>query len=101
MVEPHHASWFVYVIRLADRFSQADRDELMDGLRKEGIGCNPYFVPIHLQPFIREMLGTKPGDFPVTEAVAARTVALPFFADLSEPQVARVKEVLCKLLKKR
>jgi perosamine synthetase len=90
MVEPSTASWFVYVIRLADRFSQVQRDAVMDRLHQAGIGCNPYFVPIHLQPYIREMLGTKEGDFPVTERIAARTIALPFFANLSGQQVARV-----------
>ncbi len=92
------ASWFVYVIRLADRFSQADRDTVLAHLRAGGIGCNPYFVPIHLQPYIRKMLGTKEGDFPVTEAVAERTIALPFFAGLSEDQVQAVKKALTSAL---
>lgn len=93
-----NASWFVYVIRLADRFSQADRDAVMDRLRKAGVGCNPYFVPIHLQPYIQEMLGTKRGDYPVTEAVAARTIALPFFAGLTEAQVQTVAKALKSVL---
>jgi perosamine synthetase len=98
MTQPQQASWFVYVIRLADRFSQADRDAVTDRLHKAGIGCSPYFVPIHLQPYVTELLGTKAGDFPVTERVAARTIALPFFADLSERQVRRVKDVLLKAI---
>jgi perosamine synthetase len=92
------ASWFVYVIRLADRFSQADRDATLAHLRKSGIGCNPYFVPIHLQPYIRKTLGTKEGDFPITEAVAARTIALPFFSGLTEDQVQAVKKALTSAL---
>lgn len=77
-------SWFVYVVRLADRFGRDERDRLMAGLRQRGIGCNNYFTPIHLQPFYRELLGTKEGDFPVTEHVADRTVALPFHNNLPE-----------------
>lgn len=88
------ASWFVYVIRLADRFSPADRDAVMDRLKKAGIGCNPYFVPIHLQPFVMELLGTRAGQFPVTERIAARTIALPFFAGLTEAQVRTVAQAL-------
>ena len=100
MTQTRLASWFVYVIRLADRFSQADRDATMDRLRKAGIGCNPYFVPIHLQPYVMEALGTRAGDFPVTERVAARTIALPFFANLSQRQVHRVKEELLKAIRR-
>lgn len=94
MNEPETASWFVYVIRLADRFTQAQRDALMAHLRAAGVGCNPYFVPIHLQPYVRKLLGTKEGDFPVTERLAERTMALPFFANMTQPQVRRVRQAL-------
>ena len=101
MAQPDSASWFVYVVRLADKFSQADRDAVIDTLRRQGIGCSNYFVPIHTQPYVMDMLGTKPGDFPVTERIAARTIALPFFANLSSQQARRVKEALCGALRGR
>ncbi len=88
------ASWFVYVIRLAERFSGDDRDAILAHLRSKQVGCNNYFVPIHTQPYVEEMLGTAEGDFPLTEALAARTIALPFFANITESQIARVKDVL-------
>jgi len=87
-------SWFVYVIRLADRFSRDQRDSIISAMRDQGIGCNPYFVPIHLQPYIRKTLGTREGDFPQTERIAARTIALPFFAGMNESRVRRVRDVL-------
>jgi len=77
-------SWFVFVVRLADRFTQDERDAVLDHLRGEGIGCSNYFSPVHLQPFYRERFGYEGGDFPVTEKVAARTIALPFYNRLSE-----------------
>ena len=94
MAEPAAASWFVYVIRLSDDFTRERRDAVLDHLKANGVGCAPYFTPIHLQPYIMESLGTRPGDFPVTERVADRTLALPFFANLRLRQVTRVKEVL-------
>ncbi len=94
MVERDRASWFVYVIRLADEFDAAARDAVLAYLRDRGIGCNNYFVPCHTQPYIRETLGTREGQFPQTERIAARTIALPFFSNLGESQVARVREAL-------
>lgn len=94
MADRDRASWFVYVVRLADRFSRSDRDAVMQRLRAEGIACRDYFAPIHLQPFIRERLGTASGDFPRTEHVAARTLALPFFGSISQRQVRRVRDAL-------
>jgi len=83
-------SWFVYVIRLADEYSQADRDRMIEGLRNQGVGCSNYFSPIHLQPFYRRQFGFARGDFPVTERVAERTIALPFFSRMGEDDVRRV-----------
>ena len=94
-------SWFVFVVRLADRFSQAERDKLLASLREQGIGTNNYFAPVPLQPFYREQFGYKPGDFPVTDRISARTLALPFYNRLTpEDQdlvVACLKKALTQL----
>ncbi|SFR18056.1 DegT/DnrJ/EryC1/StrS family aminotransferase [Desulfoscipio geothermicus] len=90
-------SWFVYVVRLDP---EIDRDTVMRELTGRGIGCRAYFQPIHLQPFYRKAFGYKPGDFPVTEAAAVSTLALPFHNNLSEDEidyvVTNLKEVLSK-----
>ena len=83
-------SWFVYVVELDASFAREDRDAILTGLREREIGCSNYFTPIHLQPFIRERLGTGEGDFPVTEQVSDRTLALPFFSNLGEDEVETV-----------
>lgn len=87
-------SWFVFVVRLADRFTRADRDRTLAALAERGIGCRDYFQPIHLQPFICDLLGTKRGDFPVTEAVGDRTISLPFFPQMRHGDVERVAEAV-------
>jgi perosamine synthetase len=96
-----HMSWFVFVVRLNDLFEPGDRDEVINGLRAEGIGCNNYFPPIHLQPYVAKTHGFKPGDFPICEYVAARTLALPFFGSMTTRQIDRVCEVLDKTLEKQ
>jgi perosamine synthetase len=80
-------SWFVYVIRLCDPYGPKERDRIMVGLRRHEVGCSNYFPPIHLQPFYRQKFGFAPGDFPVTEAIAGRTIALPFFTRMEPTQV--------------
>ena len=88
-------SWFVYVIRLAKGIN---RDRVMEFLRSEGVGCRPYFPPIHLQPFYREMFGYQPGDFPITERVSSSTVALPFHANLTEEEIDYVVDSLARAI---
>jgi len=91
-------SWFVYVIRLAEHYSREDRDGILEKLRDSGIQCSNYFTPIHLQPFYQQF-GHVPGDFPVTEHVSERTIALPFFNNLEEAQVENVVQQLKQFLK--
>jgi len=86
-------SWFVYVIRLQRGI---DRNKVIKFLRENGIECKPYFTPIHLQPFYRKMFGFREGDFPKTEEVSGRTIALPFFNNLKEEQIEYVIERLKK-----
>ncbi|HEX8913845.1 MAG TPA: DegT/DnrJ/EryC1/StrS family aminotransferase, partial [Humisphaera sp.] len=95
-----HMSWFVFVVRLNDLFGPTDRDEVMKALRADGIGCNNYFPPIHLQPYMAEKFGFKPGDFPVTEYVASRTIALPFYTQMTERDVGHVCDALEAILEK-
>ena len=73
---------------------EIDRDRVLEGLAARGIPARPYFSPLHLQPFYRERFGFKPGDFPVTERVAASTLALPFSSRLPDDDVAYVAEML-------
>jgi perosamine synthetase len=91
-------SWFVFVVRLTDQFDAGDRDRMIKHLRAQGIGASNYFPPIHLQPYIREQLRTKAGDFPICEYVASRTIALPFYTRMIEQQVHRVCDTLDRVL---
>ncbi len=84
-------SWFVYVVRLERGI---DRNKVIKYLNDEGVQCKPYFTPIHLQPFYKKMFGFKEGDFPITEDVSGRTIALPFFSNLKEEQIDYVVEKL-------
>jgi perosamine synthetase len=89
-------SWFVYVVRLKG-CDRAGRDDVLRTLRSGGIACSDYFSPLHLQPHIQR-LGHQEGDFPVTEAVAASTIALPFYTNLQPEQIRRVSDGLRRAL---
>ena len=84
-------SWQVYVVQVQEG---VDRDAVMNRLSAAGIGCRPYFTPIHLQPFYVEQFGYQPGDFPVAEQVGQQTIALPFFNNIREQQV----DLVCREL---
>jgi len=69
------------------------------GLRERGIQSKPYLPAIHLMSFYRERFGHREGEFPVCEDVAARSVALPFFPEMTHAQVEEVAEGLIGVLR--
>jgi perosamine synthetase len=87
--------WFVFVVQVPHGH---DRDEVIRGLRERGVQAKPYLPAIHLMSFYRERFGHRAGEFPVCEDVAARSVALPFFPQLTEGQVSEVTEALRSVL---
>jgi len=95
-------SWFVYVVILDKKFAGEKRNMVIKKMAEKGIQCSNYFQPIHLQPFYKNEFGYKEGDFPVTEDIGKRTLALPFFNDLKENEidfiVKNLKEVLNELI---
>lgn len=96
-VAPHttRVSWFVYVIRLP---SSTHRDQLSRLLLEKGIPSRPYFAPIHLQPFMADRFGYQEGDFPITEDLGRRSLAIPFSGVMNEDEVDYVCQAIHKAL---
>ena len=90
-------SWFAYVIQLAEYFTRQDRDRVWQGLLDRGIGVGRYFAPLHNQPVLQGRY-RQSGSLSVTESVASRVLALPFFLGMTETEVDEVCATLTKLL---
>jgi len=71
------------------------RDKVMHYMLDCNIEVKPYFPSVHL---MKCMSGYKPGDFPISEEISRRTLAIPYFADMSESEVDEVCRVLKQAL---
>jgi perosamine synthetase len=87
--------WFVFVVQLP---RQLDRGRTVTALARAGVQSKPYLPAIHLMSFYRERFGHREGEVPVCEGVAARSLALPFFPEMTEGQVARVARELAAIV---
>jgi dTDP-4-amino-4,6-dideoxygalactose transaminase len=85
-------SWFGYVVRFNKKIN---RDALAKRFEERGVHVRPYFLPIHLQPYMAERFGYREGDFPVTEDLGRRGLALPFSSVMTEEQV----ELVCNAIR--
>jgi perosamine synthetase len=84
-------SWFVYVVRLPQ---PVDRDRVQAALARRGIATGRYFAPIHLQPAWRAHPSASQITLPLTESIACRTLAIPFFNRITPSQQGEVAAAL-------
>jgi len=74
------------------------RDRVLEGLRKAGIGAMVHYpVPLHLQKVYRD-LGYRRGDFPVAEAVAQEVLCLPIYPHMTDRHIHSVASTLKRLV---
>jgi perosamine synthetase len=92
-------SWFVYVVRLADNLAgrvgdSGTRDRVQNALARRGVAAGRYFAPIHQQPAWRARPSSVAAKVPITEMIAPRTLALPFFNRITPAQQEEVAAAL-------
>lgn len=85
-------AYHLYVVRLSNR------DAAFAELRRQGIGVNVHYVPVHLHPFYRKRFGTVPGLCPIAEEAYRHIVSLPIFPNLRPEEQVRVIATLAMLL---
>jgi UDP-4-amino-4,6-dideoxy-N-acetyl-beta-L-altrosamine transaminase len=71
--------------------------QVFDELRKNDLGVNVHYIPVHTQPYYQSM-GFKPGDFPNAESYYSRAMSIPLFHGLSIEMQDQVVDVINKVL---
>jgi dTDP-4-amino-4,6-dideoxygalactose transaminase len=66
-----------------------------------GIGTTFHYLPLHLAPVGRTLLGYKPGDFPVTESASGRLLRLPIYPALTEQEQTFIIEMMYAFFKRQ
>jgi len=75
-----------------------ERDKLIEYLNAAGIGTGIHYpIPVHLQAPYRA-LGYREGNFPISENVAARTLSLPMFPQLTAEQQQRIADTVTEFI---
>ena len=66
-------------------------------MRKNNIGVNVHYIPIHLQPFYKRLNFNK-GDFPVAEAYYDSTISIPLYPNISQASLNKVSRTLSEAI---
>jgi len=79
-------SWHLYVVKIMNR------DEVIEKLKDEGIGCSVHFIPIHKHPYYKQRYNYKDEDYPVANKVFESSLSLPIYPDMSDEEIKFVIE---------
>ena len=88
-----YSSFHLYVVRLPIKIIKIEKDRIVNLLRESGVGVNIHYIPVHTQPYYRE-LGFVEGTFPQAEKYYAEAMSLPIYPTLTEEQLGHVVECL-------
>lgn len=87
--ETRHA-WHLYMLRLhLDRLT-IDRSRFIEELRRWNVGASVHFIPLHTQPYYRDLYGFAPEDFPVAWEEYQREISIPIYSRMSDDDVEYV-----------
>jgi dTDP-4-amino-4,6-dideoxygalactose transaminase len=96
--DPKAHAWHLYVIQLLDS-AGVSRDEFIEKMAEEGIGCSVHYIPLHLHPYWSETYHLNPGDYPRSLRVFERAVSLPLYTRMTDEQQDRVINCVRALIK--
>jgi perosamine synthetase len=85
-----HVSWHLYTVQIDFAALEKSRSEVMNELRQKGIGTQVLYIPVHLQPWYRNMYGYEQGKCPVAESYYTRALSLPLFPAMSDNDIQKV-----------
>jgi dTDP-4-amino-4,6-dideoxygalactose transaminase len=84
------SAWHLYVIRVDEAITGISRDEVINELKRRGIGTSVHFIPLHRHPFYAGKYGYKPEDLPVAHREFGKYLSLPLFPGMSDVEIEHV-----------
>ncbi|SNC66935.1 UDP-4-amino-4,6-dideoxy-N-acetyl-beta-L-altrosamine transaminase [Marinobacter sp. es.048] len=88
-----YSAFHLYVIRLKLGEINTSHVDVFEALRAKEIIVNLHYIPVHTQPYYREM-GFSDGDFPESEKYYSEAISIPLFPALTYDEQDFVVESL-------
>jgi dTDP-4-amino-4,6-dideoxygalactose transaminase len=90
-------SWHLFVIRLTED-APVGRNEFIEKMAQQNIGCSVHFIPLHIQPYWRDRYNFKPDDFPRAREAYEGAVSLPLYPRMTAAEQQRVIDAIRSIL---
>ncbi len=91
-------AWHLFILRLKPEELNLDRKQMIEELKRMGIGTSVHFIPLHRHPYYREHYGCTPQDFPNAEDAYSRCLSLPVYPDLKDEEAEGVISAVTQIV---
>ena len=98
-IEDSYSARHLYVIRLNLADISASHKEVFERLRASGIGVNLHYIPVHIQPYYKD-LGFEKEQFSESNKYYQEAISIPIFHAMTFDQQEKVICVLSQILEK-
>ncbi len=88
-------SWHLFPVRIKADRCEIGRDEVIEELKRAGIGTSVHWMPLHMHPYYRETLGCTASDYPCAASIYPELISVPLYPDMTTDEV----EWVCRCLK--
>lgn len=92
-----YSALHLYVIRLQTEQIRHSHLDVFESLRKQGVGVNVHYIPVHIQPYYARM-GFSPQDYPHAMQYYAQAISLPMYPGLTQAMQEQVVGALAEAL---
>ncbi|SHJ29006.1 DegT/DnrJ/EryC1/StrS family aminotransferase [Halodesulfovibrio aestuarii] len=89
-------AYHLYPIRIKEE-AGISRDEFIQEMSKQKIGCSVHFIPLHRQPVWRDGYKLTREDFSVAERLFNSEVSIPLYTKMRETDQLRVVDAMKKV----
>lgn len=87
-------SWHLFPIRLKLDELSIDRNEFIDELKRNGVGCSVHWRPLHMHPLYQTRLGWNDELFPAATRMWGEIISLPIFSSMTVEEMEHVVETV-------
>jgi dTDP-4-amino-4,6-dideoxygalactose transaminase len=88
----------LYILTLDVDQLKISRDQVLEMLKAENIGCGIHFVSVHMQPYYQERFGYKTDSYPNAAWLSQRILSLPLFPQMTETDVQDTARAIRKVI---
>lgn len=93
------SAWHLFCLHINFEAAAISRTDLVNQLRRDGVGTQVHYFPVALQPYYRERYQLDESQFPGAVRHYEQALSIPMFSSISDEEVGHVIQSVRRVLR--